>query len=155
MRGALESSAARPLKDRRKALGRALVFGSVEPEAYDPLMPVRQDVVEHALGHCDIELAIDRRNEPRPHPKVLVRRREALDKAGELGLIRDAIGIVVARVEEELDIAQIANAVPGLDVLVGDTCEVAHGHEAASSQPKHLDKLREIPVLVQRRARPR
>src|SRR5207237_7787029 len=73
----------------------------------------------------------------------------------ELGLIRHARRIVVARVEEELNIAQVADTVPSLDVLVGDAREVVSGHERAGGQPKHFDKLREITVLVQCRAWPR
>ena len=81
---------------------------------------VREDVIEHALGHRDAELTIDRRNEPRTHGKVTLRRRDALDESGELRLIRHAVRIVVAGVEEELDMAQIADTVTDLDVFVGD-----------------------------------
>ena len=50
----------------------------------------REDVIEHAFGHRDAELTIDRRNEPRTHGKATLRRRDALDESGELRLIRHA-----------------------------------------------------------------
>ena len=90
-----------------------------------------EHVVEYALGYIDAELAIDRRNEPRTHGKVPVRRGDALDESCELRLIRHAVRRVVTRVEEELDMPQVANAVTGLDVLVGDAREVASGDKRA------------------------
>src|SRR4029434_10181532 len=91
MRGALETSAARPLKDGRKTFGWSLVFGSVNADAYDILVRMCEDVVKHAFRHIDAELAIDRRNEPRTHRKITVRCRKAIDEPCELRLVRHAV----------------------------------------------------------------
>ena len=93
MRCAFEPGAARPLKDGCEAFGRSLVLRPVDTNANDVCVRVREDVVEHAFGHRDAELTIDRRNEPRTHGKVTLRRRDALDESGELRLIRHAVRI--------------------------------------------------------------
>src|SRR5215470_20457106 len=50
---------------------------------------------------------------------------------------------------------QVGSAVPGLDVLIGDAREVSCGYEGACGQPKQLDKIIKIAVLIQRLNRPR
>jgi hypothetical protein len=105
MRGALETCVARPLKDGRESFGRSLIFGPVDADANDVFVRMREDVVEHAIGHRDAELAIDRRNEPRTHRKVTVSRRDAFDESFELRPIRHAVRIMVAWIEEELDMS--------------------------------------------------
>jgi hypothetical protein len=56
-----ETCVAHPLKDGREAFGWALVFGPVDADANDVCVRMCEEVVEHAIGHSDAELAIDRR----------------------------------------------------------------------------------------------
>src|SRR5262245_37630493 len=62
---------------------------------------------------------------------------------------------MVAWIEKELDMPQVSDAVTDLDVLVSNAREVSSSHEGSGCQPKQIDKIREVAVLVQCLDRPR
>jgi len=99
--------------------------------------------------------AVDAADQQARYAERLLGCRDACDHAVDHRRIVDAVGIEVVRVEEELDVPEIAVAHRVLDILVDGARKVFGRAQRQRRQAQHIEEAVEVGPLIELVGRPR